>query len=54
MNNIKEKEKEFDAVFFFRKVKKQIAKEFEGKSFEQKKALIKKLLSGEIKLKPLH
>lgn len=43
--------KSFDSVAFFRKVKEQIAKELEGKTFEQKKELLKKYLSGEKKLK---
>ena len=42
--------KEFDSVAFFRNVKEQIATELEGKSFEQQKKLIKKYLSGELKL----
>lgn len=52
MSNVKEKE--FDTVLFFRNIKKQIAKELEGKSFEEKKALIRKFLSGEKKLKLAH
>ena len=46
----KETKKNFDTVAFFRKVKEQIAKELEGKSFEQQKEILKKILSGEIKL----
>lgn len=43
--------KPFDSVSFFRNVKEQIAKEFEGKTFEQKKELLNKYLSGELTLK---
>jgi hypothetical protein len=43
--------KDFDAVAFFRNVKEQIAKELEGKTFEQQKAILSKLLSGDVKLK---
>ncbi|MBS4028788.1 MAG: hypothetical protein KGZ58_09130 [Ignavibacteriales bacterium] len=51
MKNNEQTKKEFDTVAFFRKVKEQIAKELEGKSFEQQKALIKKFLAGELKFK---
>ena len=44
-------EKDFHAVAFFRNVKEQIAKELDGKTFEQQKKLLQQLLSGEIKLK---
>ncbi|MFZ1321123.1 MAG: hypothetical protein WAT71_06160 [Ignavibacteria bacterium] len=37
--------KDFDSVEFFQKVKEEIAKEFEGKTFEQKKEIIKKAKS---------
>ena len=48
----KQKEsKDFHSVSFFRKVKEQIAKELEGKSFDQQQEVIRKLLSGERKLK---
>ena len=50
MKTKEEPEKEFHAVIFFRKIKEQISKELEGKSFEQQKELLKKYLSGEIKL----
>ena len=43
--------KEFDSVEFFRKVKEQIAKELLGKSFKEQKEILRKILSGEIKLK---
>ena len=43
--------KDFHSVTFFRKVKEQIAGELEGKSFDQQKEIIAKLLSGERKLK---
>jgi hypothetical protein len=45
--------KKFDTVGFFRNVKEQIAKELEGKSFKEQKAILKKLESGEMKLKPV-
>ena len=41
---------EFHSVDFFRNVKEQIAKELEGKSFAQQKEIIRKYLSGELKL----
>ena len=41
---------DFHAVTFFRNVKEQIAKEFEGKTFEEQKELLKKYLSGELRL----
>lgn len=44
------KEKEFHSVSFFREVKKRIAEGFEGKTFEQKKELINKYLSGGLDL----
>lgn len=50
MKNEEQTIKSFDSVAFFRKVKEQIAKEFEGKTFEQKKEILKKYLSGEKKL----
>jgi hypothetical protein len=43
--------KDFHAVPFFRKIKEQIAEELEGKTFEQKKELLRKYRSGELKLK---
>ena len=43
--------KDFHAVTFFRNVKEQIAKELEGKTYEQQKKLLQQLLSGEVKLK---
>ena len=43
--------KDFHSVTFFRKVKEQIAQELSGKSFDQQKEVIRKLLSGEMKLK---
>jgi hypothetical protein len=42
--------KKFDSVLYFRKIKEQIAKELEGKSFQEQKDYIQKVLSGEIKL----
>jgi len=50
MKTEQEDKKEFHSVAFFRNVKEQIAKELDGKSFEQQKEILKKLLSGEIKL----
>jgi hypothetical protein len=50
MKNKKENEKDFDTVAFFRNVKEQIARELDGKSFEQQKIILNKMLSGEIKL----
>lgn len=50
MKNKNETTKDFDAVAFFRKVKEQIAMELAGKSFEQQKELLRKYLSGELKL----
>jgi len=44
------KEKEFHSFSFFREVKKRIAEGFEGETFEQKKELINKYLSGELDL----
>jgi len=44
-------EKDFHAVTFFRGVKEQIAKELDGKTFEQQKKLLQQFISGEIKLK---
>lgn len=41
---------DFHAVDFFRAIKEAYAKEFEGKSFEDRNALMKKYLSGELKL----
>ena len=43
-------QKKFDSVLYFRKIKEQIAKELEGKSFQEQKDYIQKVLSGEIKL----
>ena len=43
-------QKKFDSVSFFRNIKEQIAKELIGKSFEEQKVFINKVLSGEIKL----
>lgn len=43
-------QKKFDSVLYFRKIKEQIAKELEGKSFLEQKDYIQKVLSGEIKL----
>ncbi len=45
------KKKEFDTVSFFRNIKEQIANELHGKSFEEQKALLKKIQSGSIKLR---
>jgi len=42
--------KKFDSVSYFRKIKEQIAKELAGKSFQEQKEYIKKILSGEITL----
>ena len=46
-NNI---QKKFDSVLYFRKIKEQIAKYLEGKSFQEQKVYIQKVLAGEIKL----
>ncbi len=46
--------KGFNTVDFFRNVKIQIANELHGKSFEEQKAILRKMKSGEIKLKPLN
>ncbi len=43
-------QKKFDSVSYFRKIKEQIAKELIGKSFQEQKEFIRKVLSGEIKL----
>ena len=43
-------QKKFDSVLYFRKIKEQIAKELEGKSFQEQKDYIQRILSGEIKL----
>jgi len=43
-------QKKFDSVLYFRKIKEQIAKELMGKSFQEQKDYIQKVLSGEIKL----
>jgi hypothetical protein len=45
--------KDFDTVAFFRNVKEQIANQLQGKTFEEQKAILRKMKSGEIKLKPL-
>ena len=45
-------ENTFDSLAFFRDIKEQIAKELEGKSFAEQQRLIKKILSGEVKLIP--
>jgi len=44
------KEKTFDSVEYFRRIKEQVAKELIGKSFQEQKDYIQKVLSGEIKL----
>jgi len=44
-------EKKIDSVSYFRKIKEQIAKELEKRSFLEQKEFIRKVLSGEIKLK---
>jgi hypothetical protein len=43
-------QKKFDSVLYFRKIKEQIARELAGKSFQEQKEFIQKVLSGEIKL----
>ena len=43
-------QKKFDSVIYFRKIKEQIGKQLEGKSFKEQKEFIQKVLSGEIKL----
>ncbi len=43
-------QKKFDSVLYFRKIKEQIAKELVGKTFQEQKDYIQKVLSGEIKL----
>ena len=50
MKTEKPKQTYFHSVAFFRQVKEQIAKELEGKTFEQQKGLVQKFLSGELKL----
>jgi len=45
------KSKKFDAVKFFRNIKKHIAKELEGKTFLEQKEIMRKILSGEINIK---
>ncbi|MEO8211113.1 MAG: hypothetical protein ABI840_11195 [bacterium] len=47
----KEVKKDFDTVSFFRKIKEQIAREFEGKTFEQKKEIIDKMRSKSKEIK---
>ncbi len=42
MSKVDKKEKEFDTVKFFRKVKKKIAKETEGMTFAELKEYINK------------
>lgn len=42
--------KTFDSVSFFRKVKEQIGKQLEGKSFKEQNAILEKYLSGKLKL----
>lgn len=42
--------KTFDSVEYFRKVKERIAKELRGKSFEEQKQIIQRMLDGEIKV----
>ena len=44
--------KDFDTVAFFHNVKEQIANQLQGKSFEEQKAILRKMKSGEIKLNP--
>lgn len=43
-------QKKFDSVLYFRKIKEQIGKQLEGKSFKEQQEFIRKVLSGEIKL----
>ncbi len=43
-------QKKFDSVLYFRKIKEQIARELAGKSFQEQKEFIKKVLSGELRL----
>lgn len=50
MKSDTEIQKKFDSVSYFRKIKEQIAKELAGKSFQEQKEFINKVLSGEIKL----
>jgi hypothetical protein len=50
MKTENEIQKKFDSVLYFRKIKEQIAKELVGKSFQEQKEFIQKVLSGEIKL----
>lgn len=50
MKSETEIQKQFDSVSYFKKIKEQIAKEFAGKSFQEQKEFIRKVLSGEIKL----
>jgi hypothetical protein len=45
-----ENKKEFHSVLYFRRIKEQISKELEGKTFQEQKEFIRKVLAGEIKL----
>jgi poly-gamma-glutamate capsule biosynthesis protein CapA/YwtB (metallophosphatase superfamily) len=51
MENKTQIKKEFDTVSFFHNIKEQIANELQGKSFDEQKALLKKIQSGDITLK---
>lgn len=45
------KKADFHTVDFFRNIKEEIAKELNGKTFEQQKELLQKYLNGDLKLK---
>ncbi len=46
--------KDFDTVAFFRNIKEQIANKLIDKSFDEQKAVLNKIQTGEIKLKTLN
>jgi len=50
MKTESENKEEFHSVLYFRKIKEQISKELEGKTFHEQKEFIRKVLSGEIKV----
>ena len=50
MKTDNEIKKTFDSVLYFRRIKEQIGKQLEGKTFQEQKEFIQKVLSGEIKL----
>ena len=50
MSNLLKKEKEFDAVAFFRTVKEKMAKATEGMTLQEKRKYWKLMREGKIKL----